>query len=831
MWVHNPDPFSGLPMFHHALPSPVAAAFKVAKRDGSFVSFELSRITRAVALAMYAVEHGEGDNPHRGDAIKRYGLTDERFAEAGQVAAAVLERLQNRPTLFASISIEEIQDLVEETLVARGELKVAHAYMSYRTAHAARRPVHHRYNGMQDYIAESRYCRVNPQLGRRETWEEAADRVRDMHQRKFYGALDAGVQFRALVERGEISPRIATIIGDFGTVRDEIDRAFEAVKAKEVLPSMRSLQFGGPAIENAHARMFNCAASVANRPEFFREFFYLLLAGCGVGFSVQSGHVTQLPVLAPRGDELELDVRHKIIVDSIEGWGDAIDALFQSYIDGTKVEFAFHKIRPRGAPLKTSGGRAPGHLPLRNALQRIDVVLAGAAGRQLRPIEVYDICMHMAQAVLAGGVRRSATICLFSADDEEMMNAKTGDWFSKTPHRSASNNSAVLVRGRATREQFDRLFHCQKEFGEPGFYFAENEDHVTNPCVEIGLNPFLDVDADTLEKLRTYGYPGEVQVGDRLTGFQMCNLSTTNGALATSPEAFYAMCRAAAVIGTLQASYTDMPYLGAVTRLLNEREALIGVSICGVLDNPEVLLDPEVLKTGAAVVKAVNAVMADVLGIERAARTTCVKPEGTSSLVLGAASGIHPHHARRYFRRVQAATNDPIYAYFKQINPHLCERSVYGEKGATDVITFPVEAPPTAVLRRDITSIQLLEHVSKVQEHWVREGKVNDRLSPGLQHNVSNTITVRSDEWEAVADYIWEHRSMFTGVALLTDVGDKGYKQAPREEVVTLEDVTRWNSLQVQPVDYTQVREEDITGGVEHRGAAVACSGGRCELA
>jgi len=500
-----------------------------------------------------------------------------------------------------------------------------------------------------------------------------------------------------------------------------------------------------------------------------------------------------------------------------------------SHYEGFKAEFNFSQVRPRGSALRTSGGKAPGHLPLKQALLDAEGVLTGASGRKLRPIEVYDICMYAARSVLSGGIRRSATICLFSPDDDEMMAAKTGNWFDKNPQRSASNNSAVLSRSEPDDTVFRRLFGAQKEFGEPGFYFADHPDYGCNPCCEIGLHPVVGGELDDeaeVAKLRSLGYTGPVEPGTRLSGWQMCNLSTINGAIIQTVDDFLVACIHAAVIGTLQAAYTDIPYLGPVTRYLNERDALLGVSICGFMDNPEILFNPSVLERGARLCRAANRIIAGVLGIRPAARVTCVKPEGTASLLLGAASGIHPHHARHYFRRVQANRRDAIYRHFAATNPHLTETSVY-RPATDDVITFTVEAPPHAILRDEVNAVEFLHFVQIAQKHWVLNGEAELTRSPGLHHNVSNTCTVKASEWDEVADFIWRHRDHFTGVALLGHDGDKRYAQAPREAVATGEDAARWNRLKYLPVDYTALAEHTDETALKE---VVACAGGSCEL-
>ncbi len=686
-------------------------------------------------------------------------------------------------------------------------------------------PISHPANGLQDFIAISRYARYSPELRRRETWAEAVGRVRDMHL-AHYADTSLGDAALTALSAGDVAAEDLTRIGRLGRLHEVIHAAFAAVERREVLPSMRSLQFGGEAIFNKHARIYNCAFTYIDRLEAFRETLYLLLCGCGVGFSVQRHHVAKLPPFAPLRSNAPVSTF--VVPDTIEGWADALHQLMLAAVEGRRVIFDYSTVRPAGAPLRTSGGKAPGPEPLFHSLTRIEHMVQRAAGRRLRPVETYDILMWAAKAVLSGGVRRSATICLFSADDEEMTAAKTGNWFQDNPQRTASNNSAIIVRGQATRAQFDKLFEAQKQFGEPGFYFVEDPEYGANPCVEIGLHPRLKLDAASIARLRELGHEGELREGDVLSGVQFCNLTTVSAAASENPGRFYELCAHAAVIGTLQAGYTSFNYLSPVSRLITEREALLGVSICGVLDRPEVLLDPVVLHNGAAVVRAVNAVVARALGINPAARTTCVKPEGTASLLLGTSSGLHPHHSLRYFRRVQTNVYDPIFQHFKRANPHMIESSVYDLNGRTEVITFPVEGPAFGIYREDLSAVKHLEYVRLVQLHWVQAGRRVEKFSPGLHHNVSCTISVRNDEWPAVAGFIWENRQHFTGVALLQDQGDKAYAQAPRESVTTREDIAKWNSLVYQPVDYTLLREEEDLTELKQ---VVACAGGACELA
>jgi ribonucleoside-diphosphate reductase alpha chain len=779
----------------------------VVKRDGRRAPWDPERITRAIALAFHASRHDDAPNPHASDAAHRFGLGFTDFADVCAITQLVVNAVE-RKAQDREPTVEEIQDIVEMMIAARGHWDVAKRYVIYRAQRAQVRLAAHEENGLQDYIFLSRYSRYRDDLGRRETPGEAFTRVMDMHRAHFADRLDQPVT-------------------GFGgrTLRALIDETEAALQRRAILPSMRSLQFGGQAIEANNARMFNCAFTHMNRVAAFQEAFFLLMSGTGVGFSVQKHHVAQLPAFPIRGQENELPVVHYTVDDTLEGWADALGALIRSYLDGTKIEFNYSAIRRRGAPLRTSGGRAPGHLPLKKALTAVERMLEQVSGRALRPIEVYDILMHVAVAVLSGGIRRSATICLFSADDDEMAAAKTGNWFETNPQRGKSNNSAVLVRDRHTQADFRKLFELQKEFGEPGFYFVDDVEYGANPCVEIGLAPFAVVDEAAQAKLAEYGMP-DVPLGSTISGWQMCNLTTINANACEDEAGFLACCRAAALLGTLQAAYTTIPYLGAAARFINERESLLGVSICGILDRPGLLLNPTVLERGAQECLDTNAAVAAHLGIPAAARITCVKPEGTASLVLGAGSGIHPHHARHYFRRVQAARTEPLYQWFKLHNPHMTETSAW-DPDTTDVITFPVTAPADAILRKDVGGVKFLEYVKLVQQHWVVPGRRHETYNPGLHHNVSNTVTVRDDEWDSVQRFIWDNRQYFTGISLLRETGDKVYTQAPREEVTTDTDMARWNALAYRHVDYTMLFEgTDLTTLAD----TVACAGGACEI-
>jgi len=601
---------------------------------------------------------------------------------------------------------------------------------------------------LMNYTFVSKYARWIPEKKRRETWQEAVDRVKNMMVEAYVDSQN----------------------DNHVEIEDAIAKAYEDMKKKKILGSQRALQFGGSPIFKHNARIYNCIASYVDRIRFFQECMYLLLCGCGTGFSVQKHHVAKLPNLRQVSAKGR-SVKH-VIDDSIEGWSDAVGILVSSYFEdcglfaeysGKSVTFDYSKIRPAGAYLKSSGGKAPGPEPLKKALNNIRKVLDNAvkSGRnKITPIEAYDIVMYSADAVISGGVRRSATICVFSPDDEEMAKAKTGSWFIDNPQRGRSNNSALLLRNETTKEQFAELMNSVKEFGEPGFVWSDSTELIVNPCVEIGMWP---VDETTGE-----------------TGWQACNLSTINCAKIKTKDDFYEACASAAVIGTLQAGFAKFPYLGEVSERIIAREALLGVSMTGIMERHDICLDPEIQKKGAEIVKEVNAKMAKLIGINQAARTTCVKPEGTSSCILGTSSGIHPHHAKRYIRRVQANKMEPIYQYFKEQNPRACAESVWSNNDSDDVVAFCVEVPDGSKLKNQVNATDLLEYVKSTQQNWVMSGTNLELCTQKwLVHNVSNTINVKPEEWDAVTDFIYDNRKYFCGVSLLPIAGDKDYAQAP----------------------------------------------------
>ena len=607
----------------------------------------------------------------------------------------------------------------------------------------------------RDFLSQTKfyegYSRFKEEEGRYETWDEAVDRVIGMHENNY--------------------------INENNRLQSYLDEARVAYKEQRVLGAQRALQFGGEQLMKHQMRMYNCTSSYVDRPEFFGEVFYILLCGAGAGFSVQKHHIRKLPKIQNRTKQ----AKGYIVEDSIEGWASALDVLMSSFFvgggkypeyEGRRVYFDLSQIRPKGAYI-SGGFKAPGPNGLRRSLDKIEhllqgIVLDSKEPVEIKPIYAYDITMHAADAVLSGGVRRSATICLFSPDDEEMMNAKTGNWFMENPQRGRSNNSAVIVRDKTTSEQFGKIMESVKQFGEPGFVFVESTEHTTNPCVEIGMYPQIN----------------------KKSGWQGCNLTEINGGKCNTEEDFYKACRAASILGTLQAGYTDFKFLSDTSKKIFDREALLGVSITGWMNNPDILFDEKILQKGAEIVKEVNKEMAAIIGINPAARTTCVKPSGNASVLLQTASGIHAEHSNMYIRNVQMNKESEITQAIMKTNPYMVEDSVWSAGGTDVVVSFPILPKKGSMYKDDLLGVKHLELVKKAQKHWVEAGTNEDLCADkGVRHNVSNTIIV--DNWEEVEKYVFENRHSFAGISFLAMTGDKDYNQAPNTAVITAKDMVK----------------------------------------
>jgi len=602
-----------------------------------------------------------------------------------------------------------------------------------------------------------KYSKYLPELNRRETWEELVTRNKEMHIKKY------------------------------PNLREEIESAYQFVYNKKVLPSMRSLQFGGKPIEISPNRIYNCAYLPIDDYRAFAEAMFLLLGGTGVGYSVQKHHVEALPEI--RKPNLKRTRRY-LIADSIEGWADAVKVLVKSYFEGgTSYAFDFSDIRAKGARLVTSGGKAPGPQPLKECLIKLQGILdAKEDGDKLSPIEVHDMVCHVADAVLAGGIRRAALISLFSADDEEMIACKSGAWWETNPQRGRANNSAVLIRHKVTKEFFMDLWKRVElsNAGEPGIYLSNDKDWGTNPCCEIALRPF-----------------------------QFCNLCEVNASDVESQDDLMARVRAAAFIGTLQAGYTDFHYLRPIWKRTTEKDALIGVSMTGIGSGTVLGYD---MKAAAKAVKEENQRVAELIGINRSARTTTVKPAGTTSLALGTSSGIHAWHNDYYVRRIRVGKNEAIYTYLAEYHPELVEDE-YFRPHDTAVISIPQKAPEGAILRTE-SPFALLDRIKKVHLEWVKPG----HRSGNNTHNVSATVSLKADEWELAGEWMWTERAHYNGLSVLPFDGGT-YTQAPFEDITQETYETMMKSL--HNIDLSKVIELDDNTDLA---GELACANGACEV-
>ena len=610
---------------------------------------------------------------------------------------------------------------------------------------------------LSDITVHMKYARYLPEKERRETWTEIVDRNKSMHIKK-YPELEG-----------------------------EINNAYQMVYEKKVLPSMRSMQFGGKPIEVAPNRIYNCAFAPIDDWRVFSEIMFLLLGGTGVGYSVQKHHVEKLPEIQK---PVSKRTRRFLVNDSIEGWADAVKALVQSYFKGgSKLRFDYSDIRPKGARLVTSGGKAPGPQPLKECLVKLQGMFESKEnGDKLSTIEAHDMICHIADAVLAGGIRRAALISLFSADDNEMIAAKTGNWWETAPQRGRANNSVVLLRHRITKEYFRDLWERVKESGsgEPGFYFSNDKDWGTNPCCEIALRPY-----------------------------QFCNLTEVNVSDVESQGELNSRVRAAAFIGTLQAGYTDFHYLRDIWRRTTEKEALIGVSMTGIASGK--VLDLNTTEA-SSVVKLENERVAKLIGVKKAARTTTVKPAGTTSLTVGTSSGIHAWHNDYYIRRLRVGKNEAIYTYLSIYHPDMVEDE-YFRPHDTAVISVPQKAPEGAIMRTE-SALQLLKRVAKISSEWVKPGTRNGQNT----HNVSATISIKEAEWVDVGEWMWDNRDVYNGLSVLNYDGGT-YKQAPFEDCS--KETYEAMLATLEEVDLTKVIEVDDNTDLS---GELACAGGACEI-
>lgn len=595
-----------------------------------------------------------------------------------------------------------------------------------------------------EYVFLSKYSQTHN--GKKEGWQDAVNRVMDMHLKRYSERIkpEDEKEFSSLFER-----------------------AYSLYGEQRVLGAQRALQYGGELMLEKHARFYNCSSTYVDRVQVFEEIMYLLLCGAGTGYSVQHIHTEQLPI--PKGFDNTKQSEKFLIPDTIEGWAEAVGKLMTAYYyGGADIEFDYSAIRPKGAYIR-GGFKAPGPDPLRQAIEKVHHIVNRIKGRKLRPFELHYIICICANSVVTGGVRRSAMISIFDVDDAEMASCKTGNWISTMPELCRSNNSAAILPD-TSKEAFDAIYENTKMYGEPGFVFIDSPWFVYNPCGEVGMYPRV-----------------QDENGEWHSGWGFCNLAEINGGKVKTEQDFYDACEVASVICTLQAGYTNFRVLEKWSQKIAERDALIGIGITGLCENPDILFNADIQKRGAEIVKETNQKVARMIGINPAARCTVVKPSGNSSQLLGTLSGITPGHSRHYIRHIQAADTEQAVQEWMRVNPDMVEASVWAPD-REKVIAFPVTLPEGALLKQNLTAIDFLKFVLLTKRNWIEFGTNFDHPStkenPRLRMNVSNTCTVRPEEWDEVREFLWEHRSEFGGISLLSSFGDLDYPQAPYTEVL-----------------------------------------------
>lgn len=621
----------------------------------------------------------------------------------------------------------------------------------------------------QQYIHKSRYARWLDEQGRRENWDETVQRLV-----QYYG-------------------RQAKWAGDIG----DWDDLFEGIYNLEVMPSMRALMTAGPALDRCHVAAYNCAYLPVDSPRSFDETMYILMCGTGVGFSVETKYIDQLPKISEEFSASDTVIK---VADSKEGWAKALRELISLLIAGQVPSWDTSNIRPAGARLKTFGGRASGPAPLEELFAFCVDTFKNAAGRRLTSIECHDIMMHIAATVIVGGVRRSAMISLFDVTDDRMNKAKHGAWWEHEVNRSYANNSAVYDNRRPDvgffmgkwKELYDSMS------GEPGLFSryacqgiaARNGrrdasfDFGTNPCSEIILRPF-----------------------------EFCNLTEVVVRSTDTLDTLKRKVRLATILGTIQSTFTDFKYLRKKWKDNCDEERLLGVSLTGICDNLGVLGQSDVLATLRDVAIEANEQWATMLGIPRSAAITCVKPSGTVSQLVDSASGLHTRHSPYYLRTIRADNKDPITALLK-------DKGVYNEPDVTKpetttVFYFTVKSPDGAVTRDDMSAVDMLNLWEKLQDEW-------------CEHKPSATINVKDDEWMDVAAWVYNKFDKLSGVSFLPFSGGS-YKQAPYQ-AITKEEFDEWNEKHPPvEIDWDELKayeQEDHTTASQE----FACVGNSCEV-
>lgn len=608
---------------------------------------------------------------------------------------------------------------------------------------------------LSDMAVYGKYARYLPKLKRREVASEILHRYHDM------------------------------LLTDYAREEKNINWAMQYAYDKKIVPSMRAMQFSGKPIALNNNRMYNCAYMPMDDPKAFSELIYLLLGGTGVGYSVQDHHIENLPRLMHIGKK---DYMQYDIDDSIEGWADAVNALIMAYMHPKAFYpiFNFDNIREKGKPIETAGGFAPGPEPLREALFDIENILYDMQGFQLKPIDVFDINNLLAQAVYSGGIRRSATIALFSKDNKQMLYSKSDSWWEVHPERAMANISAVLPMD-TRKDEYEYIFEITKNSGsgEPGFYWTNDINLGVNPCGEISLRP------------NTF-----------------CNMTEVNVSAVEDQNDFHNACIAATILGTYQAGYLNLKNLRPTWTKNTKEDSLIGVSLTGIAAYEKW---PFVFSAVLSEMKRFNREIAENIGINPAKRLTTIKPSGTASLYFGTSSGIHPFYAPYYIRRMRVNKDEKLCSVFKEINPDFIEQDVMAQNQM--VISIPIKAPENSITSEE-TALDMLKRIRYFSNAWVKQGHISGENT----NNVSATVYVKRDEWFKVKQWLWDNREHYHGLTLLP-FDNTNYKQTPFEEIdkETYEEMIS----RLKPIDFSSIKE---TTDHTNPSGEIACSGGMCEV-
>ena len=635
----------------------------------------------------------------------------------------------------------------------------------------------------QDFIHLSRYSRWLENENRRETWEETVDRYFTFFEKHLKDNHN-------YVEDKEV-----------------VEELRSAVLNLEVMPSMRALMTAGTALERENVAGYNCSFVAMNNLKSFDEILYVLMCGTGVGFSVERDFVNKLPTLAEEFSESHTTI---VVQDSKLGWAKAYRELVSLLVNGQVPKWDLSKVRPAGARLKTFGGRASGPEPLEDLFRFTVDSFSKAAGRKLNSIEVHDIVCKIAEIVVVGGVRRSALISLSSLTDERMRDAKTGQWWDANPQRALANNSVAYKERPEIGTFMDEWVSLYKsKSGERGMFNRKaavdqvasvqelrGDDHVgRNPNYEFGTNPC-----------------SEIILRDK----EFCNLSEVVIRVDDDKESLMRKVRLATILGTWQSTLTNFKYLSSVWKKNCEEERLLGVSLTGIMDCPltngEVLGLAELLTDLRVESVNVNKQFAEKIGINQSVSVTCVKPSGTVSQLVDAASGIHARHSPYYIRTVRADIKDPLCKFM--IDKGFPAEPCVMKPDHTMVFSFPIKSPENATCRSDMTALEQLEMWRTYQNYW-------------CEHKPSVTITVKEDEWMEVGSWVWKYFDQVSGISFLPH-SDHSYRQAPYQDC---DEETYINLLSEMPVgvDWSELasyEESDNTSGTQ----TFACSGDSCEV-